>query len=80
MNVSVYKHGSVNIFTPPPPYNPLGSKVKYLNFAVTKAVVVIFFTEFLCASRGSIDIKHIRQDFTLKAWVQYPGGGLKGGA
>ena len=31
------------------------------------------FTEFLPADRGTIDMKHIKQDFRSKAWVWLPG-------
>ena len=34
----------------------------------------VFFAEILLAGRGAIDMKHIKQDFSLKAW-----GGLRGG-
>ena len=53
-------------------FNPKGSTVKYLNFAMTKAVVNIF-AEILHAGREAIDMKHIKQDFSLNAWVQSPG-------
>ena len=45
---------------------PKGSKVKYLNFAITKAVVNVF-AEILHSYRGAIDMKHIKQDFTILA-------------
>ena len=38
--VPVDKNGSVKSFTPPPLTAPKGSKVKYLNFAVTKAIII----------------------------------------
>ena len=31
-------------------------------------------------SRAAIDMKHIKQDFNLKAWVRAPGVDLGGGA
>ena len=46
-----------------------GSKVKYLNFAITKAIVNIF-AEILHTGRAAIDMKHIKRDFSLKAWVR----------
>ena len=49
---------------------PKGSKVKYLNFAITKAIVNIYFAEILHAGRATIDKKHIKLDFSLKAWVR----------
>ena len=57
---------------------PKGSKVNYLNFAITKAIVNIF-AESLHAGRAAIDMKHIKQDFSLKAlvrgrWVDLGGG------
>ena len=58
---------------------PNESKVKYLNFAITKAVVNIF-AEILHAGRGAMDMKHIKKDFSLKAWIQTPGVDLGGGA
>ena len=64
----------------PTPLTPTkGSNVKYFNFAITKAVVN-FFAEILHAARGAIDIKHIKQDFSLKAWVQSSGVDLAGRA
>ena len=45
----------------------MGSRVKYLNSAITKSVVNIF-TEIPHA--GTLDMKHIKQDFSLKAWVR----------
>ena len=45
-----------------------GSKFKYLNFAMTKAVVNIF-AEILHAGRRAIDMKHIKRDLSLNAWV-----------
>ena len=65
--VPVDKHGSVK-FLPHPLTPPKGSKVKYSNFPITKAVVNIF-AESLHAGRGAIDMKHIKLDFSLKAWV-----------
>ena len=46
----------------------MGSKVKYLNFAIIKAIVNIF-AEILHAGRAAIDMKHNKWDFSLKAWV-----------
>ena len=76
--VPVDKHGSVS-FTPPPLTPPRGSKIKYFNFAITKAIVNIF-AEILQAGRAAIDMKHIRRDFSLKAWVRVPWVDLGGGA
>ena len=59
-------------FYPTPLTPPKGSKVKYLNFAITTAIVNIF-AEILHASRAAIDMKHIKWDFSLKAWVRAPG-------
>ena len=57
----------------PTPLTPLkGSKVKYLNFTITKTVVNIL-AEILHEGRGAIDMKHIKPDFSLKAWVQSTG-------
>ena len=50
-------------FTPPPLTPPKGSKVKYLNFAITKAIVNIF-AEILHTGRAAIDIKHIKWNFS----------------
>ena len=66
-------------FTPPPLTPPKGSKVKYLNFAITKAIINIF-AEILHAGRVAIDMKHIKRDFSLKAWVRAPWVDLGGGA
>ena len=43
--------------------------VKYLNFVINKMAVNIF-AEILHASRAAIDMKHIKWDFSLNAWVQ----------
>ena len=56
-----------------------GLKVKYLNFAITKAIVNIL-AEILHAGRAAIDMKHTKQDFSLKVWVRSPGLDLGGGA
>ena len=31
----------------------------------------MLFAEILHAGRGAIDMKHIKQDLSLKAWVQF---------
>ena len=49
-----------------------GSNVKYLNFEIIQSVVNIF-TKISDAYRGTINIKHIKQDFSSKAWVGPPG-------
>ena len=72
--VPVGKHGSVKIvphpFGPTSVTPPKGSKVKFINFAITKAFVNIF-AEILHAGRGAIDIKHIKQDFSFATgWVK----------
>ena len=47
--------------------HPLGGvKGQTLNFAIANSVVNIF-AENLHAGRGAIDMKHIKQDFSLKA-------------
>ena len=58
---------------------PKGSKVKYLNFAITKAIFNIF-AEILHTGRAEIDMKHIKRDFSLKAWVRACWEDLGGGA
>ena len=65
--------------TPPKGSPPKGSKVKYLNFTITKAVVNIF-AKILHAGRGAIDMRHIKGDFCLKVCAQSPGVDLGGGA
>ena len=64
----VDKNGSVKVLPPPPLTPPKGSKVKYLNFAITKAIINIF-PETLHAGRAAIDMKHIKRDF----WVDLGG-------
>ena len=66
-SVPVIKPNCVKKITP-----PLGSKVKYLNFAITVSVVNIL-TEILHADRGTIDMEHIRLDFSFKSWIRIPG-------
>ena len=75
----VDKHGSVKVLPHPPLTPPKGSKVKYLNLAITKASVNIF-AEILHAGKATIDMKHIKWDLSLKAWVPAPGVDLGGGA
>ena len=58
---------------------PKGSKVKYLNFAISKAIVNIF-AEILHTGRAAIDMKHMKRDFSLKAWVRACWVDLGGGA
>ena len=58
---------------------PKGSKVKYLNFAITKAIVNIF-AEILHAGRATIDMKHIKRDYSLKVHVRACEVDLGGGA
>ena len=41
---------------------------------------MIFFAEILHAGRVAIDMKHIKRDFRLKAWVRAPWVDLGGGA
>ena len=65
-------------FTTPPLTPTKESKVKYLNFAIIKAIVNIF-VEILHADRAAIDMKHIKRDFSLNAWVRAPGVDLGGG-
>ena len=52
--------------------------VKYLNFVINKAVVKIF-AEILHAGRATIDMKHIKGDFSLNAWVRSPRVNIGGG-
>ena len=40
----------------------------------------IFFAEILHVGKAAIDMKHIKRDFSLKAWVQAPGVDFWGGA
>ena len=71
------KHGSVKIL--PHPMTPTkGSKVRYLNFDIIKAVVNMC-AEMWHAVRGAMDMRHFTQDFRLKAWVQSPGVDLGSG-
>ena len=58
---------------------PKGSKVKNLNFEITKAIVNIF-AEILHAVRTAIYMKHIKRGFSLKAWVRARWVDLGGGA
>ena len=57
----------------------MGSVVKYLDFVILKANVNIF-SEILHAGRAAIDMKHIKWDFSLKAWVRAPGVDIGGEA
>ena len=65
---------AVSKFYPTPFAPPKGSKVKYINFAITKAIINIFAIniEILHAGRAAIDKKHIKRDFSLKAWLLAP--------
>ena len=40
--------------------------------------ITIFFAEILHAGRTAIDKKHIKQNFSLEAWVRAPGVDLGG--
>ena len=42
--------------------------------------IVNIFAEILHAGRAAIDMKHIKQDFSLKAWVRVCWVDLWGGA
>ena len=53
--------------------------VKFLNFAITKAIVNIL-AEILQADRAAIDMKHIKRGCSLKAWVPAGWLDLGGGA
>ena len=55
-----------------------GSKVRYFDFDIIKAVVNMF-AEMWQAVRGAMDMKHFTQDFSLKAWVKSPGVDLGSG-
>ena len=55
------------------------SKVKYLNFTITKAIVNIL-AEILHVGRAAIDMKLIKWDFSFKAWVRALWVDLGGGA
>ena len=74
------KHNSAKSFTQPtsPLRQDRSSKVKYLNFAITKSAIDIL-TRSLQADRETIDMKHINHNFSLKAWPS-PLGGLWGWA
>ena len=61
-----------------PHFLPKVSKVKYLNFVITKAVVDIF-AEILHAGRAAIDTKRIKGDLSLNVWVRSPRVDLGGG-
>ena len=70
----VVKHDSVKILTHPlTPW--VGSKVKYLNFAITKSVDNIFYQNFACRQRNK-RLKHIRWDLSFKPWIRSPGRSL----
>ena len=43
-------------------------------------VIVNIFAEILHAGRAAIDMKHIKRDFSLKAWVRVRWVDLGGGA
>ena len=64
----VDKHSSVKVLPHPLRLHLRGQKVKYFNFAITKAIVYIF-AEILHAGRAAINMKHIKRDLSLKAWV-----------
>ena len=61
--VTVDKHGSVIFFTPFPSTLRRGQK---LNIQIDKSVVNIF-TNILHIDRGTIDMAHIKRDFSSKA-------------
>ena len=49
-----------------------GVKGQISKFRITKAVVNIS-AKILHAGRGAIDMKHIKRDFRLKAFIRSPG-------
>ena len=67
----VDKHGSVKVLPHPLLITTKGSKVNYLNFAITKAIVNIFAV-ILHAGRAAISMNHIERDFSLKTCVPAP--------
>ena len=70
---------AVSKFYPTPLTPPKGSKVKYFYFAIIKAFVNIF-AEISRVGRAAIDMKHLKRDFNLKAWVRVRWVDLGGGA
>ena len=70
---------AVSKFYPTPSTPPKGPKVKYSNFPITKAIINIF-AEILHTGRAAISMKHIKRDFSLKAWVRACWVDLGGGA
>ena len=71
--VPVDKHGSVKNF-PQPLRAYRWSQRSNIKFSLN------IFIEILHAGREAIDMKHIKQDYSLKPWVQSPGVDLGGGA
>ena len=64
-----------------PTLTPLeGSKVKYLNFATTKAIVRVFFAEIWHVDRAAIDMKYFELELSLKSWIRAPWVDLGGRA
>ena len=59
--------------------DPLG-KVKGQVIKFCNEVSCQYFTEIPHADRGRIDMKHIKQYFSLRVWVRPPWVDLEGGA
>ena len=51
-----------------------------LSLEILYRAIVNFFAEIFHAGRAAIDMKHIKRDFSLKAWVRAPGVDFGGGA
>ena len=49
-------------------------KAKTVYYTLVAVLSSQFFTEILHADRGTLDMKHIKWDFSLKAWVLSLGG------
>ena len=75
--VPVDKHGSVKVLPPPPLAPPKESKVKYFNFAITKAIVNIFCRNFVCR-QSSNRYETLQTGFQFEGLGPSPLGGLKG--
>ena len=73
----VVKNGSVKVL-PHPLWPRLGVKGQIFKFR--NNLDIFFFAEILHAGRAAIDMKHIKRDFSLKAWFRAPWVDLGGEA
>ena len=64
----------------PIPFDPTQGVKSNVQISPQLRQLSIFFAEILRAGRAAIDMKHVKLDFSFKAWVRAPGVDLEDGA